>query len=347
MIVGIQYLGEPASIPPRQVTPYGKTVNFDWQECEPRPGGAYYWKTFDDRLRLADLAGFRDHVVTLRSKHVRSDMVRPTVTPPAEIAALAYAQASAPPVDLARYERWVAACAARYRGRVGAWQIESEQTDETHWLGTADEYVDTLGKASGAIAIADPRARLLLGGIGFGDLLDDVQFGAIAEDAITIRIGTWPEPYRSMGLRSLDFGRYILGECRCDAVGIHSLSGAGGIAPAVDLVRKYSRGPAVWIDDATSAPLALYDPRGFNNPADPWAMFTDLLGLISRNPAAVAKRERAQADMVAAKIAAARECGVERIYFGTLTDWPLIAATGALAFQGLRRSALDVIAAAQ
>lgn len=346
MIVGIQYLGEPASIPPRQVTPHGKTVNFDWQECEAWPGGAYYWKTFDDRLRLAELAGFRDHVVTLRSKHVRSDMVRPTVTPPAEIAALAYAQASAPPVpDWGRYWKWVRAVALRYQGRVSAYQIESEMTDETHWLGTDAEYVSLFREAEDAVR---GMALVVLGGIGFGDLLDDCHPSDDVETIIAQRIATWPEPFRSMGVRSLGFGVQVLGSLAPDAVCLHSLSSATGIEPGVALLRFHSLTPRpVWVDDATSAPLALYDPRGFNQPADGWTMFTDLLGLIAKNPAAIAKRERAQADMVAAKIAAARECGVERIYFGTLTDWPLIAATGALAFQGLRKPALDVVRAAQ
>lgn len=346
MRVAVEYLGEPGSTAPTGILA-GKLIDFLWQECEAYPGAPYRWVEFDARIANAERAGFRDLIVCLRSKHPRADMVRPSVTPPAEIATLAKAQASAPPVSLAAYERWVSAVVARYSPRVWWWQVESEQTDETHWLGTAAEYVDLFNAARNGIAFG---GATLLGGIGFGDLLDDLGGASVLslESELVARVKTWPEPYRSMGLRSLDFGGEILSRTEPNAVCLHALSGVGGIKPGVELLRAYAPdGCPVWIDDATSAPLALYDPRGFNQPADAWTMFTTLLGLIAGDPKVVAKREQQQAAMVAAKIQAARECGVEWIGFCSLSNWALTPASGALAFQGLRKAALDVVRAAQ
>lgn len=346
MRVGIEYIGEPRATPPVGFL-VGKSIDFLLQECIAYPGAAPFWLTFDDRVAAWEAAGYREVCVTLRCKHTRPDMTRPSVQPPAELASLAYAQASAPPVVWSEWERFVRECALRYAGRVTSWQIESEQTDETHWLGTASEYCRLFQVAQSAIA---GRAPVVLGGIGFGDLLDDMAGRALDDQLATVeaRIATWGEPYRAMGVRSLEFGRYILSALRPDAVGLHALSGVSGVTAGVEVLMALGpRGVAVWVDDATSAPLATYDPRGFNQPGEPWPMFVEMMKLLGNDKRAWARREAAQAEMVAAKIAAARVCGVDRIHFCSLADWPLTAASGALAFQALRAPALAVLRAAQ
>jgi hypothetical protein len=319
--VGIEYLGEPNAAMPDGITS-GKSLPFLWQECQAYPGAPFFWKTFDERVAAWERAEFSDVCVVLKSKHTRADMVRATVMAPAEVAALARLQASAPPVDSSAYARFVRETARRYRGRVSAWQIESEQTDYTHWMGTAREYVQIVELASNAIAVADPQALIVLGGMGFGDALDDLWGVAsdVLEDELVGRVDTLTEPWRSIYLRALSFGQECLTECGpfVDALGLHALSAASGISPGAALLQRYAGGAALWIDDATSAPVCVYDPNGFNQPGDPWSMTVELLQLLRGDPATLAKRERQQAEMVAAKIDQARIVGATRINFCAL-----------------------------
>ena len=349
MRVGVEYLGEPKAAMPAGITS-GKSLPFLWQECQAYPGAPFYWKTFDERVAAWERAGFFDVCVVIKSKHTRLDMARATVTAATEIATLATLQASAPPVDPSAYARFVRETVKRYRGRVSAWQIESEQTDYTHWMGTAREYVQLVEIASNAIAVADPQALIVLGGMGFGDALDDLWGVAsdVLEDELVGRVDTLAEPWRSINLRALSFGQECLEACPwVDVIGLHSLSAASGISPGAALLQRYAHGAALWIDDATSAPVCVYDPNGFNQPSDPWTMTVDLLQLLRGDSATLAKRERQQAEMVAAKIDQARVVGATRINFCSLGQWGVGPQFGTLSFQQLREPALDVVRAAQ
>ena len=369
VVVGLEYLGEGG----KPVTPFagvstaGKPLDFLWQEGQATPATAgvpdsrrFFWPTFDQRIAACEAAGIRRLVVVLRCKHPNLLLSSPTIAAPAEVAGLAALQASAPPVgedSWAQFARWVGAVARRYRDRVVAYQIESEQTDPTHWLGTVDDYLRLFRVARAAILQADPGALVGLGGIGFGDALDDLEGRPVPELEATLleRVGSLGEPWRSLYLRAIDFGRRCLGELEYDFAGLHALSAASAIDPAARLLRAYMRDPAaaLWIDDATSAPVCVYDPNGWNQPADPWSMLVELWRLMSNDRAAWARREAAQVEMIRAKIAAAIAAGCAWINFCFLGDWPPGSAFGTLPYQGLRRPdgslrpACDVIRAAQ
>ena len=70
----------------------------------------------------------------------------------------------APPADQAAYARFVGRLAARYRGKVDAYEIWNEQ-DEPLWWNTPDvgAYVRLLRAAHGAIKAADPAAKVVFG----------------------------------------------------------------------------------------------------------------------------------------------------------------------------------------
>jgi hypothetical protein len=70
----------------------------------------------------------------------------------------------APPADQAAYARFVGRLAARYRGKVDAYEIWNEQ-DEPLWWSTPDvgAYVRLLRAAHGAIKAADPAAKVVFG----------------------------------------------------------------------------------------------------------------------------------------------------------------------------------------
>ncbi len=90
-----------------------------------------------------------------------------------------------PPDNFDDYANFVGAVAARYRGRVQAYEIWNEQNYYAEWNGpgqmNAASYVDLLRRAYGAIKAADPNAIVISGGLtpggNVGDLvIDDVTF---------------------------------------------------------------------------------------------------------------------------------------------------------------------------
>jgi len=72
------------------------------------------------------------------------------------------------PVDFEDYRGFVRSLAARYKGRVGYYQIENEVYGSlSFWMGTRAEYLQLLQTAYGAVKGADPAARVLPAGIPF------------------------------------------------------------------------------------------------------------------------------------------------------------------------------------
>ncbi len=78
-----------------------------------------------------------------------------------------------PPTDLSAWRSYVYRVAARYRGRITAWEIWNEENIANFWKPKADPraYVRLLGPASGEIRRASPGAKVIFGGVaGLGQL---------------------------------------------------------------------------------------------------------------------------------------------------------------------------------
>jgi polysaccharide biosynthesis protein PslG len=71
------------------------------------------------------------------------------------------------PPDVGAFAQFAGAAAARYAGRVAAWQIWNEPDNPLYWSPTPDPaaYAALLQAASSAIRNADPAARILSGGL--------------------------------------------------------------------------------------------------------------------------------------------------------------------------------------
>jgi polysaccharide biosynthesis protein PslG len=79
------------------------------------------------------------------------------------------AGSTTPPGDAADYgdfARWIA---ARFRGRVQAWEVWNEENGGTFFTGNAAQYVDLLKAAYRGFKSGDPRSLVVLGGLMWND----------------------------------------------------------------------------------------------------------------------------------------------------------------------------------
>jgi polysaccharide biosynthesis protein PslG len=74
-----------------------------------------------------------------------------------------------PPTDPGAYARVAGRLAARYDGRVAAWEVWNEPNSRDFFDGDAASYVRLLRPAHAAIEAADPEARVVLGGPSYND----------------------------------------------------------------------------------------------------------------------------------------------------------------------------------
>ena len=72
---------------------------------------------------------------------------------------------SAPPKDLAAWERFVKVMVGRYKNDITHWQIWNEPDIEKFWEGTPAEYIDLLKIAHRVIKAVDPSINVVSGGL--------------------------------------------------------------------------------------------------------------------------------------------------------------------------------------
>ena len=58
--------------------------------------------------------------------------------------------------------------AARYRGRIRAWEIWNEPDNKGYWTGSVDEFAALVNISATSIRAANPEATLVLGGMAYG-----------------------------------------------------------------------------------------------------------------------------------------------------------------------------------
>jgi hypothetical protein len=73
-----------------------------------------------------------------------------------------------PPRDPSWYGDFMYTIAARYRGRIGSWEIWNEPDNQDYWTGTADEFASLAELAARRVRDADSNAVLVLGGMAYG-----------------------------------------------------------------------------------------------------------------------------------------------------------------------------------
>ncbi|HFD39048.1 MAG TPA: hypothetical protein ENJ31_04265 [Anaerolineae bacterium] len=124
-----------------------------WADIEPQPG-EFRWDVLDRTVASLDDAGV----------HLLLNVVG---SPRWAWPQGASYEVMGPPADPADFAAFMGALAARYRGRIGAYEIWQEQNIDYAWGGRVDveEYMALLQKASQAIRSADPDALVLSGGL--------------------------------------------------------------------------------------------------------------------------------------------------------------------------------------
>ncbi len=124
----------------------------EWKEFEPSKG-QYLWESIDGIVDAADQAGLN----TLLSVVKAPDWARG-----------GYTEEDGPPADYDDYGDFVGAMAARYCGRVQAYEIWNEQNLKREWNTgrplSATEYVELLSVAYNRIKAACPSAIVVSGG---------------------------------------------------------------------------------------------------------------------------------------------------------------------------------------
>lgn len=73
-----------------------------------------------------------------------------------------------PPLDPNVYGEFMYRIAARYRGRIAAWEIWNEPDNRDYWTGTTEQFAALTRIAARRIREADPNAVLVLGGMAYG-----------------------------------------------------------------------------------------------------------------------------------------------------------------------------------
>ncbi len=127
---------------------------FAWRDLEPQPG-EWDWAQADRIIQEIEDSRLR-LIVRLGAA--------PAWARPID----QRAAGDGPPVDMALWRAYCGAVAARYRGKVAAYQIWNEPNLSREWGGQAPDpagYVRLLAACSGAIRRADPAAILISAGL--------------------------------------------------------------------------------------------------------------------------------------------------------------------------------------
>ncbi|MBI2953496.1 MAG: family 14 glycosylhydrolase [Chloroflexi bacterium] len=127
---------------------------FEWRYIEGNGKGMYEWNEPDRLVEAINKAGLKVIArVDNQPKWARKDSIFP---------------ATAPPDNLQDFAGFVGALAARYKGRIHAYQIWNEPNLAREWGNkepNAAEYVEMLKEAYNAIKKADPQAIVISAGL--------------------------------------------------------------------------------------------------------------------------------------------------------------------------------------
>lgn len=356
-IVGIEYGNSPLTVNPvaarfKPLTAQGVTAvkftDVSWGDIQPYDWPAwcfwctkYLWTDLDGRVKDWQANGFTDIHMVVRAKH--PTFTSPTVTtlPPGFPSYAVFGSSNPPNADKwGAYAAWVQALVERYDGDgksdmpglkqpILIYEFESEQQDPTHWRGTVQDYLKLLATARQAALAASPKVQVILGGLTFGDMLDD----APSTEVVYQRLATTSEPWHTLLTDAYAFGIETFKHPELfELVEYHSMSDASGIGPAFKAIREqfaangYTK--PIWVGDAMATPVTVYTPgKDFNPPLPVPQMQQRLLTLLSpasaQFPAAWAQLMADQKDLTQRKIAAAVAAGAPRINICCLEDWPL------------------------
>lgn len=190
---------------------------FHWFLVEPEKG-KFDWRWSDAIVERNRKAGIR-MLGILGSPPVWA--ADPTVVPTHKNAYMSARRKPASPDD---WERYVHAVAARYRGKVAAWEIWNEvdwhpPVPAASFSGTTADYLELLKRAHRAIRSADPDAKILVSGFGYGTACDNKM------------------PFDLLKMGAAQY---------CDFYNVHSYQGLKGIGELKRAVAEARPGMKLW-----------------------------------------------------------------------------------------------------
>ena len=190
---------------------------FHWYVVEPEKG-QFDWRWSDEIVERNREAGIFMLGILGSPPAWAAD---PTVVPTHKNAFMSSRRKPADPDD---WERYVRAVAARYRGKVAAWEIWNEvdwhpPAPAASFSGSTTEYLELLKRAHRAIRAADPDAKILVSGFGYGTACD----GAMPFDLLKAGAAAY-----------------------CDFYNVHSYQGLKGIAGLKRAVQQARPGMKLW-----------------------------------------------------------------------------------------------------
>lgn len=126
-------------------------IAFGWDAMEPERG-VYDWSFWDEFVREAHGAGvtlipYVCYTPRWAAQDAGDDFWR------------------SPPRDPGDFGRFMGEIVRRYRGTIQSWELWNEPDNRAYWLGTAAQFAELVRAGSAAVRAADPRARVVLGGI--------------------------------------------------------------------------------------------------------------------------------------------------------------------------------------
>lgn len=132
-------------------------MTLNWSDAEPKRGelNAWWLAQYDSAVSIAQAAGQKIIFVVGSSPGWASGS----------------SNTETPPSDPADYAAFIHAMAARYAGRVSAWEVWNEENTARFWSTgpSAAQYAALLKAAYPAVKSADPNALVLFGGTSLND----------------------------------------------------------------------------------------------------------------------------------------------------------------------------------
>jgi hypothetical protein len=296
-----------------------------WQFAEPvKPKNKhkYRWMLLDRIVREYQRHGFCIQMeFTTKSKWASKPLKNKLL----DIRGAGTASTAPMPEHEQDFADWVQALVERYDGDgvkdmpglkfpTLYYEFASEAQHEAIWQGTTEEYCKTLKIAYEAIKRANPNAKMILCGLAFGDLFDDMP----SDDEATRRF----KSVASAGRRDQEFIDAVLKQTDYyDIVEFHYNRDYLGIYKTVEYIRRFTDKP-IWAGDATSAPfLQALKNVSFNPFCPPEKGKALYEKIVAKDPETVAWFRREQARLTTKKFVVAAEMDLKKVMIELTAIW--------------------------
>jgi hypothetical protein len=196
------------------------------------------------------------------------------------------------------------------------YEIESEAQHQCCWEGTISEYVQLLGRAYAAAKEANPRAKIILSGVNFGDIFDDFPSPETVEKRM--------DSVKREGRNDVEFIRETLRHSDIyDIVEFHWNRDYKGAYGVLGWIRKYSDRP-VWAGDAQSGPWIVPSEFPFVPlyPKEGYALFriiSDKTDTMHKEVVSWLRRE--QAKLTVKRLVTGIGAGLKGLNLENINDW--------------------------